>query len=249
MKKIKFFALASAMFGLLLSVSTSTSASSLSLKVNDVYANSKSITGTATKGVDIVVRDASKKTIATSKASAKTGNFNVKLDTKLTNNEAIKVYARQSSTKFFYRVLHVKANQVATKSTATKTTTKKAPVKVINQGVSPMTPNGTWKSGFNHGYNVVYKFDDKTGFNQYIFKGNKAVKKLVNYATFKVTVSKTDRAFWKIEFQPKGQKDTQKMYIRFNSHKQFIVVDAHNKPVQVKYANLPASYYKVNLQK
>ncbi|UDM32210.1 Ig-like domain-containing protein [Lentilactobacillus laojiaonis] len=238
MKKIKLIAFVSIVFGLLVSFNVTASASSLNIKVNDIYTNSKTITGTATKGVNVIVRNSNNKTIAKSKASKTTGKFSVKLHTKLVANQKLYVYANQAKGKYFYRIQTVMA-----RSNKSSNSSKNV---ANNSAVTLQTPTGIWKSGSNHGYYVVYKFNQTTGFNQYIYKGSKLVKKTISYAAYDVTPS--SNAFWKITYHERG-KSSKSFYLRFNSNKQFAVVDKNNHAIKVKYANLPLSYYKANLIK
>ncbi len=56
MKKFKFIAFFAVLASFLIGFSVNASASSPSLKVNNIYTTSKAVTGTATKGVAIIVR-------------------------------------------------------------------------------------------------------------------------------------------------------------------------------------------------
>ncbi|WP_283680175.1 Ig-like domain-containing protein [Lentilactobacillus sp. Marseille-Q4993] len=234
-----------------------THASSPSLNVDDLYSNSTSITGDATKGSTIYVRNSDKKTIAKSTADAVNGKFQVTLSTELKAGQKLYVYARKSTGEYFYRIVHVQTSQSAStavahknsvsnsgKSTTKKTSsTKKA---TSSSKISISDPTGTWKSGKNSGYQVVTKFSQSTGLNQYLYHNGKYQKKLINYAVYKVSPKTTN--FWKITYRQRHHKATQTMYIHFSSNKHFWIVNSKNQVIKVKYGNAPAHTYRFDLQ-
>ncbi|GAY73713.1 Ig-like domain-containing protein [Lentilactobacillus kosonis] len=233
------------------------SANSLTLNVDNVYTNSTSITGDATKGVSVIVRDTNKKVLAQSTADSVNGKFQVSLPNQLKANQKVYVYARQSSNSYFYRIITVKPVNskvnVADKTTANKNsnakktaTSSNKTTNTTNNGIKVNTPTGTWKSGANAGYTVVTKFSQNTGLNQYLYYNGKFVKKLINYAKYDVDAN---GSFWKITYTQRGQKKAQTMYIRFTSNKSFWIVNSKNKATKVKFGNAPVHYYRFALQK
>jgi hypothetical protein len=253
MKKFKFIAFIAVLASLFIGVSFKASASSPSLSVNNVYTTSSSVTGTATKGVSIIVRNASKKTIASSTADSQTGKFSVDLHTNLKANQKLYVYARKSSTSYFYRIVNVKTpttSKATTSSSSSKTTTSSTTASNSSKSSSKISinePTGKWYSGNNNGYRVVTTFSQSTGLNQALYKNGKFQKKLINYATYKVTTySKT---FWGITYRQRGQKTYQRFYLRFTDNNHFILVNKANKAVKVKFGVAPYHYYKFVLVK
>jgi biopolymer transport protein ExbD len=247
MKKIKVFAFFAVVFSFLLGFGVNASASSPSLKVNNVYNTSKSVTGTASKGVSIIVRTANKKTIATSKSDSQTGKFSADLHTNLKANQKLYVYARRSSTSYFYRIMTVKAAKSATESTSSTSKTASSTTSNSSSKITINEPTGTWRSGNNNGYTVVTKFSQAGGLNQGLYQNGKFQKKLINYASYKVTTySKT---FWGITYRQRGHKTYQKFYLRFTDNTHFIIVNKANKAIKVQYGNSPVHYYKFALEK
>lgn len=227
-----------------------------SLSVKAIYNNSKSITGTATKGSKIAVKSTknAKKSLGTATASKKTGKYTVKLAKKLKKNANVYVYATNPKTKTsFYRIIRVQsavtkkattkkvtpkkttAKKVATKKTTAKKTasTKKAASFTVK------TPTGTWKSNTANKYSQKIVFSQKTGFNQYLYKNGKKVKTLVSYAKYSVK-AKTP-TFWKINYTPKGSKTSKTFYLRFTSAKKFKIVNSKDQVVAVKAGVAPAA--------
>uniref|UniRef100_UPI00403F5300 Ig-like domain-containing protein n=1 Tax=Lentilactobacillus hilgardii TaxID=1588 RepID=UPI00403F5300 len=248
MKKIKFIAFIAVLASFFLGVSFKASASSPSLSVNNVYTTSSSVTGTATKGVSIIVRNSNKNTIATSTADSQTGKFSADLHTNLKANQKLYVYARKSSTSYFYRIVTVKAPQTATttsSSNATSSSSSSKSTASTSASSSKLTinePTGKWYSGNNNGYRVVTTFSQSTGLNQALYKNGKFQKKLINYASYKVTTY--SKAFWKITYRERGSKTTQAFYLRFTDNTHFIIVNKANNGLKVKYGNAPYHYYK-----
>jgi len=252
MKKSKVLVFAVALFALLFGAKA-VSANSLTLNVDNVYTSSTSITGDATKGVSVIVRDANKNVLAQSAADSVNGKFQVNLSSRLKANQKVYVYARQNGNSYFYRVITVKpvnskvnvANTAATapKKNSTKSGSKTA---AATKGLTINTPTGTWKSGNNSGYTVVTKFSQATGLNQALYYNGKFVKKLINYAKYDVDAN---GSFWKITYTQRGQKKSQAMYLRFTSNNTFWIVNSANKATKVKFGNAPVHYYKFALQK
>ncbi|EEI25566.1 Ig-like domain-containing protein [Lentilactobacillus hilgardii] len=250
MKKIKFIAFIAVLASFFLGVSFKASASSPSLSVNNVYTTSSSVTGTATKGVSIIVRNSNKNTIATSTADSQTGKFSADLHTNLKANQKLYVYARKSSTSYFYRIITVKAPQTTTATTtsssnATSSSSSSKSTASTSASSSKLTinePTGKWYSGNNNGYRVVTTFSQSTGLNQALYKNGKFQKKLINYASYKVTTY--SKAFWKITYRERGSKTTQAFYLRFTDNTHFIIVNKANNGLKVKYGNAPYHYYK-----
>lgn len=247
MKKIKFIAFIAVLASFFLGVSLKASASSPSLSVNNVYTTSSSVTGTATKGVSIIVRNSNKNTIATSTADNQTGKFSADLHTNLKANQKLYVYARKSSTSYFYRIVTVKTPQTTTTTTSSSNTSSSSSSKATASisASSKLTinePTGKWYSGNNNGYRVVTTFNQSTGLNQALYKNGKFQKKLINYANYKVTTY--SKSFWKITYRERGSKTTQTFYLRFTDNTHFIIVNKANKGLKVKYGNAPYHYYK-----
>ncbi|GEO70179.1 Ig-like domain-containing protein [Levilactobacillus acidifarinae] len=220
-----------------------------SLKVNAIYNNSKTITGTATKGSKITVKSTknAKKNLATATASSKTGKYTVKLSKTLKKDTNVYVYATNSKTKaYFYRIIRVQAAATKTatkttkKTTTTKTTAKKTTTaKKSTASFSVKTPTGTWKSNTANKYSQVLTFSQKTGFNQTLYKNGKKVKTLVSYAKYSVD-AKTP-TFWKITYTPKNAKKSSNFYMRFTSAKKFKIVNAKNQVVKTTAGVAPAA--------
>ncbi|QMU08545.1 hypothetical protein H3M12_02385 [Levilactobacillus suantsaii] len=214
-----------------------------SLSVNKIYSNSKKITGKATKGSKITVKKTkhAKKNLATATASKKTGKYTAKLSKTLKKNSNVYVYARNPKTKaYFYRIIRVQAasTKAATKKTTKKTTTKKSTKKSTKTAsFSVKTPTGTWKSNTANKYSQVFVFSQKKGFNQTLYKNGKKVKKLVSYATYKVT-PKT-KTFWKITYTRHNKKGS--FYMRFTSAKKFKIVNSKNHVIKTKAGVAPAA--------
>jgi biopolymer transport protein ExbD len=241
MKKFKFIAFFAVLASLLIGFSVNASASSPSLKVNNIYSTSKAVTGTATKGVSIIVRNSKKTTIARSTASSTTGKFSAELHTNVKANQKLYVYARKSSTSYFYRIMTVK-----TPKSSTNTTTNSSS-KSSSSKIKISEPTGRWQSGNNNGYSVVTNFSQKGGLNQGLYKNGKFQKKLINFANYKVTTySKT---FWGITYRERGSKTYHKFYLRFTDNTHFIIVNKANHAIKVQYANTPLHYYKFALVK
>lgn len=228
------------------------------LSVKAVYSNSKTITGTATKGSKIAVKATknAKANLGSATASKTTGKYTVKLAKTLKKNANVYVYATNPKTKTsFYRIIRVQAaaaKKAATtkKTTAKKTTTKKTTAKKATAtkkttstkraaSFTVKTPTGTWKSNTANKYSQKMVFSQKTGFNQYLYKNGKKVKTLVSYAKYSVD-AKTP-TFWKITYTPKGSKTSKTLYLRFTSAKKFKIVNSKNKVVAVKAGVAPAA--------
>lgn len=242
MKKFKFIAFFAVLASFLIGFSVNASASSPSLKVNNIYTTSKAVTGTATKGVAIIVRNTNKTTIASTTADSSTGKFSAELHTSVKANQKLYVYARKSSTSYFYRIMTVK-----TPKTATATTTTGSSTKSTSSKINISEPTGRWQSGNNNGYSVVTNFSQKGGLNQGLYKNGKYQKKLINFANYKVTTySKT---FWGITYRERGSKTYHKFYLRFTDNTHFIIVNKANHAIKVQYGNTPLHYYKFSLVK
>ena len=226
------------------------------LSVKAIYSNSKTITGTATKGSKITVKKSknAKANLGSATASKKTGKYTVKLAKTLKKNANVYVYATNPKTKTsFYRIIRVQAaatKKATTKKTTTKTTTtkkttatKKATTKKATTkkaaSFTVKTPTGTWKSNTANKYSQKIVFSQKTGFNQYLYKNGKKVKTLVSYAKYSVN-AKTP-TFWKITYTPKGSKTSKTLYLRFTSAKKFKIVNSKNKVIAVKAGVAPAA--------
>ena len=229
------------------------------LSVKAIYSNSKTITGTATKGSKITVKKSknAKANLGSATASKKTGKYTVKLAKTLKKNANVYVYATNPKTKTsFYRIIRVQAaatkkattKKTATKKTTKKTTTKKTTAKKTTAkktstkkaaSFTVKTPTGTWKSNTANKYSQKIVFSQKTGFNQYLYKNGKKVKTLVSYAKYSVN-AKTP-TFWKITYTPKGSKTSKTLYLRFTSAKKFKIVNSKNKVVAVKAGVAPAA--------
>lgn len=241
MKKFKFIAFFAVLASLLIGFSVSASASSPSLKVNNIYTTSKAVSGTATKGVSIIVRNTNKTTIASTTADSSTGKFSAELHTSIKANQKLYVYARKSSTSYFYRIMTVK-----TPKTSTATTTNSSS-KSTSSKITISEPTGRWQSGNNNGYSVVTNFSQKGGLNQGLYKNGKYQKKLINFANYKVTTySKT---FWGITYRERGSKTYYKFYLRFTDNTHFLIVNKANHAIKVQYGNTPLHYYKFALVK
>ncbi|MCH4165231.1 MAG: Ig-like domain-containing protein [Lentilactobacillus diolivorans] len=253
MKKIKVIAFIAVLASFFLGISINASASSPSLKVNNVYTTSKNVSGTASKGVSIIVRTANKKTIATTTADTQTGKFSADLHTSFKANQKLYVYARRSATSYFYRIMIVKAptttNATTNSGSTTSSSTTSSSTTNSNAGskLKINEPTGTWRSGNNNGYRVVTKFSQSTGLNQYLYKDGKVQKKLINYASYKVITY--NKAFWAITYRQRGQKNYERFYLRFTDNTHFILVNKSNKAVKVQFANTPVHYYKFELVK
>ncbi|KRL20728.1 hypothetical protein FC98_GL001318 [Lentilactobacillus kisonensis DSM 19906 = JCM 15041] len=246
MKKIKIITFFAVVFSFLVGLGgTASASSSPSLKVNNVYTTSNSVNGTATKGVSIIVRTPNKKVLSTTTADSQTGKFSADLHTSVKANQKLYVYARKSSTSYFYRIMIVKAAKAA--SATASTSTSKTNASNSSNKISISEPTGTWRSGNNNGYTVVTKFSQAGGLNQGLYKNGKYQGKLINYANYKVTTySKT---FWGITYRQRGHKTYQKFYLRFTDNTHFIIVNKANKAVKVQYGNSPLHYYKFALEK
>lgn len=245
MKKFKFIAFIAVLAAFFLGVSLKASASSPSLSVNNVYTTSSSVTGTATKGVSIIVRNSNKKTIATSTADSQTGKYSADLHTNLKANQKLYVYARKSSTSYFYRIVTVKAPQKSTSTSSTSSASKTTTSSNTANKLTINEPTGKWYSGNNNGYRVVTTFNQSTGLNQALYKNGKLQKKLINYASYKVTTY--SKSFWKITYRERGSKTYQNFYLRFTDNTHFIIVNKDNQGLKVKYGNAPLHYYKFKL--
>ncbi|WP_407889008.1 Ig-like domain-containing protein [Levilactobacillus sp. N40-8-2] len=218
-----------------------------SLSVKAIYNNSKTITGTATKGSKITVKSTknAKKNLGSATASKTTGKYTVKLAKTLKKNANVYVYATNPKTKTaFYRIIRVQAAATKTATTTKKTTTKKTAAKKTTStkkaaSFSVKTPTGTWKSNTANKYSQKIVFSQKTGFNQYLYKNGKKVKTLVSYA--KYSVKATTPTFWKITYTPKGSKTSKTFYLRFTSAKTFKLVNSKNQVVAVKAGVAPAA--------
>lgn len=245
MKKFKFIAFFAVLASFLIGFSVNASASSPSLSVNNVYTTSKAVTGTATKGVSIIVRNTNKTTIARTKADSTTGKFSAELHTSVKANQKLYVYARKSATSYFYRIMTVKTPKSATTTTTTTTTSSSS--KSSSSKIKISEPTGRWQSGNNNGYSVVTNFSQKSGLNQGLYKNGKFQKKLINWASYKVTTySKT---FWGITYRERGAKTYHKFYLRFTDNTHFIIVNKANHAIKVQYDNTPLHYYKFALVK
>ncbi|KRL97346.1 Ig-like domain-containing protein [Levilactobacillus hammesii] len=218
------------------------------LSVKAVYSNSKTITGTATKGSKIAVKATknAKANLGSATASKTTGKYTVKLAKTLKKNANVYVYATNPKTKTsFYRIIRVQAAAAKKTATTKKTTAKKATATKKTTSTKKAasftvkTPTGTWKSNTANKYSQKMVFSQKTGFNQYLYKNGKKVKTLVSYAKYSVD-AKTP-TFWKITYTPKGSKTSKNLYLRFTSAKKFKIVNSKNKVVAVKAGVAPAA--------
>ncbi|WP_125573036.1 Ig-like domain-containing protein [Levilactobacillus huananensis] len=220
-----------------------------SLSVNAIYSSSKKVTGKATKGSKITIKATknAKKNLGSATASSKTGKYTVKLAKSLKKNSNVYVYATKSKTSF-YRIIRVEAKKAAAttkKTTAKKTTTKKTTAKKTTTAkksaakFTVKTPTGTWKSNTANKYSQVWKFSQKTGLNQYLYKNGKKVKTLTSYATY--SVSAKTPTFWKVTYAPKNAKSKKTVYLRFTSAKKFKIVNAKNKVIATKAGVAPAA--------
>ncbi|WP_125546736.1 Ig-like domain-containing protein [Levilactobacillus lindianensis] len=228
-----------------------------SLSVNAIYSSAKKVTGKATKGSKITIKATknAKKNLGSAKASSKTGKYTVKLAKSLKKNSNVYVYATKSKTSF-YRIIRVEAKKAAaaaTKKTTSKKSTKKTTKKSTKKSTAKKTttakkhaakftvktPTGTWKSNTANKYSQVWKFSQKTGLNQYLYKNGKKVKTLTSYATY--SVSAKTPTFWKITYAPKNSKSKKTAYLRFTSAKKFKIVNSKNKVISTKAGVAPAA--------
>lgn len=246
MKKFKlasfFAALAVALFVTTTSANAKTASPSLS--VNPVVNHSKTITGKATKGVGIVVRNSKKQTIAKSSASKTTGKYTVKLKSEVKTNQKYYVYARRSSVSYFYRIVTVQAKKSSTTTTNTTNKTNNSSSKGSN--VTIATPTGTWKSNSHKGYSVVYSFSQSKGFNVDRYKNGKFNKHIVRYASYDVNAKSPK--FWQITYHAKNSSKVNKFYVHFSSNKRFYLVNSSNKVAKQSIAGLPANTYHFDLK-
>ncbi len=252
MKKFKFIAFIAVLAAFFLGVSVKASASSPSLSVNDLYTTSNSVTGTASKGVSIIVRNSNKKTIASTTADSQSGQFSADLHTSLKANQKVYVYARRSAMEYFYRILTVKSPATSTTATtsnskASSTAANTASTATSGSKLTINEPTGKWYSGNNNGYRIAMTFRQSTGLNQALYKNGKLVKKLITNASYKVTTY--SKAFWGITYRERGSKTYQKFYLRFTDNTHFILVNKANKAVKVKFGVAPLHYYKFVLVK
>lgn len=249
MKKFKLLPfIATLVVTLFVGMSTASAAKSPSLAVNMMYANSKTVTGTATKGVDVLVKNSSKKTIAKSKASKNTGKYTVKLKTAMKANQRYYIYAQRSSVSYFYRIMTVQPAKKTSGNNKPSSTTNKNNSGSKTTNVAPSTPTGTWKSGKDkNGNQLVMKFSQSIGFNEYLYNGKKLKKTVVSYAAYSVKPAKNN--FWAITYRTRGSKKTQTFYVRFSSNKRFDLVNSKNKIAKFKIAGLAANTYRFDLTK
>lgn len=229
--------------------SDATTTATPSLSVNAIYSGAKTVSGKATKGVNITVKSSAKKNLGTAVASKSTGKYTVKLSKALKSGSSVYVYARaKGATKYFYRIIHVQAaksktnvtkvTKTATKATTAKTTTTKTTTSTVKK-VSPATPTGTWTSNSVNGYKLRYTFSQKTGFSSNVIKSGKS-KAVISNATYNVTAKATN--FWKITTKThSGKKGT--FYVRFSSNKKFTLVNSKNQKVKVSIGNAPKAVY------
>lgn len=230
------------------SKTTTVATDSPSLSVNSVYSTSTKITGKATKGVSIIVRNAKKKTIATSTASKKTGAYTVKLSSKLKAGTKIYVYARNTTTKhYFYRIITVQSPKATATKTSSKTTKSTTSSKTTSKAASfkVSTPTGTWQTKTYKGWAMKFDFSQKTGLNEYVTYGKKTAHPVKN-ATYSVT-AKTP-TFWKVNVKAKNG-DKSNFYMRFTAKNKFVLVNSKNQRVKLSVGKAPASYYIFTLQK
>ncbi|MCY9806352.1 Ig-like domain-containing protein [Lentilactobacillus senioris] len=249
MKKFKLASFIAALAVALFVGTTAASAktASPSLSVNPVVNNSKTVTGKATKGVGIVVRTgrgSAGKTLAKSTASKTTGKYTVKLKSAVKTNQKLYVYARRSSTSYFYRIVTVQAKAANTSNTSKTDSSSASSNKTSNVNIA--TPTGTWKSNSHNGYNLVYSFSQSKGFNSYLYKNGKKVKNVVRYASYNVKANSPQ--FWQISYKAKGSKTTKKFYIHFSSNKRFYLVNSNEKVTKQSIAGRPAATYYFNLK-
>lgn len=244
--------------------STTVFASGPSLRVDPVYSANQLVTGQATKGVNIIVREGNKKTLGTATTSKKTGAYTVKLSTRQAAGKKLYVYAKDQQTKaYFYRVVTVKRGGVnpavtkikpvkVTKPTQPKKPTKpvktsKAPVAIpsANGFQPPVTPTGLWTSNTYKGWHMAISFRQTTGVNQRVYEGKKATAPLIN-AAYKVTPKTA--TFWQINVTAKGGAKSN-FYIRFIAADKFVLVNAKNQAVKMSLGAAPAGKYVFTLGK
>ncbi|MBT9670641.1 peptidase [Secundilactobacillus kimchicus] len=223
-------------------------ATSPSLSVNPISASSTTVTGKATKGVRIIVRSVSKKTLANAQASAKTGAFKVTLPAKQKAGTKLYVYARNSSTKaYFYRIMTVQATNTTTSTTSSNkgaTTPSNGTQKTANFK-APATPTGLWTSNTYKGYKMAVSFRQSTGLNQRVYLGKKTAAPLTNAA---YSVDAKTPTFWAINVRAKGGAKTT-FYIRYTAANKFILVNSKNQAVKMSFGKAPAGHYVFTLNK
>ncbi len=224
------------------------------ISVNTIYNNSTKVTGKATKGVAVVIRNAKNKTIAKGTASSTTGAYSVKLPAKQKTGTKLYVYAHNNKTgRYFYRIMTVKAASTkssttsTTSSTTSKTTssTSSSSTKSSTASFKVSTPTGTWKSATYKGWAIQYTFSQKTGLTEKVTYGKKTAYP-VKLATYSVT-TKTP-TFWKINVTPKTGKKTS-FYMRFTAKNKFVIVNSKNQKIKASVGKAPAAYYTYTLQK
>ncbi len=251
-----------------------TTSASPSLSVNNVYTSSKTISGKATKGVNIVVRTASNKTIATAKASTTNGAYTVTLPSSLKYGTKLYVYAKNPTTgRYFYRIMTVKpatstkSTSSSSKSTSSKTsssksssTSKKTSTKSSTASKSTSTKSSSSSKkatakpfiGEPTGWWTTSNSNGwKLGFS---FRQKTGLNQRVyhNGKTYspivnaKYSVSPKSVNFWKINVTAKGGKNSS-FYMRITSKTQFKLVNSKNQLIKTSIGNAPAGYYVFNL--
>lgn len=234
------------------SAKTTVAAGSPSLSINNVYSNSTSVTGKASKGVKVIVENSKKKQIARSTASKTTGKYTVKLPAKQKATTKLYVYAKASNGHYFYRIINVKAvasskastKKTSTKKTSTKKTTHSTSSKKASKSSVLKTPTGTWQSNSYKGWSMKYTFSQKTGLNQYTYQGKKSTHVLSNA---RYSVSAKTPTFWKINVTAKGGKKSS-FYMHFTSNKHFTLVNSKNQAVKTSVGKAPAGHYTFSLK-
>ena len=235
------------------SAKTTVAAGSPSLSINNIYSNSTSVTGKASKGVKVIVENSKKKQIASSTASKTTGKYTVKLPAKQKAATKLYVYAKASNGHYFYRIMNVKAagsSKTSTKTTSTKktstkkTSTKKTSTKKASKSSALKTPTGTWQSNSYKGWSMKYTFSQKTGLNQYTYQGKKSTHVLSNA---RYSVDAKTPTFWKINVTAKGGKKSS-FYMHFTSNKHFALANSKNQVIKTSVGKAPAGHYTFSLK-
>ena len=208
-------------------------ASSLKLSVTPIYNTSKYVTGNATKGVHIIVRNAAKRVLATTVASKNNGFYKAKLVHTLKSGGRIWVYAKKNSAQYFYRIIHVQKSM--------NTTNKKTINKVTTYHIS--SPTGMWKSNNYKGWQIYISFTQKYGLSEHVYYKNKIATPIKN-ATYHV-ITKTP-IFWEIT----AKHGTKKLlfYIRFTAKNKFVLVNKNNQITKTSIGKSPVTYYTFYLQ-
>lgn len=231
-----------------------TTSTSPTISVNTIYNNSTKVTGKATKGVAVVIRNAKNKTIAKGTASSSTGAYSVKLPSTEKTGTKLYVYAHNNKTgRYFYRIMTVKAASTKSSTTSSSTSSKTTSTSSSSSSKSTSsaasfkvsTPTGTWKSATYKGWAIQYTFSQKTGLTEKVTYGKKTAYP-VKYATYSVT-TKTP-TFWKINVTPKtGSKSS--FYMRFTAKNKFVIVNSKNQVIKASVGKAPTANYTYTLQK